>query len=410
MNNLNRHIAQEKYSGIYLLYGEEDYLIRYYRDRLTQGILHGSTDGNINYHYYEGGSVTADDIINQAQSLPFFSDVVLIVVENSGFFKRSTDLASSLEGIPQSTKIIFVEHEVDKRNSLYKYVKSAGTAAELMHKNDNELINWVAAYLKREECLITMRAAKLLISKAGVDMQQLVNELDKLIAYAGEKKQIDIPQVEAIVTTQLSNKIFVMIDNIVDNPEMDSETRVDFIKDIKREIININFLVNSLLKLSKLDVDSVHFIREQVSIKDIIDEAIKNVSVLCDLKNINILVSGNANVKIFCDFKWQVEAITNVIKNCVEHSEVNSKLEIFYDENNIYSEIKIRDYGSGIDKQDLPHIFERFYKGKNSSSESVGIGLALAKSIIESNNGYISVESQVGNGSLFIIKYFKFSD
>ena len=200
----------------------------------------------------------------------------------------------------------------------------------------------------------------------------------------------------------------VMIDNIVDNPEMDSETRVDFIKDIKREIININFLVNSLLKLSKLDVDSVHFIREQVSIKDIIDEAIKNVSVLCDLKNINILVSGNANVKIFCDFKWQVEAITNVIKNCVEHSEVNSKLEISYGENNIYSEIKIRDYGSGIDKQDLPHIFERFYKGKNSSSESVGIGLALAKSIIDSNNGYISVESQVGNGSLFIIKYFKF--
>ena len=202
----------------------------------------------------------------------------------------------------------------------------------------------------------------------------------------------------------------VMIDNIVDNPEMDSETRVDFIKDIKREIININFLVNSLLKLSKLDADSVHFIREQVSIKDIIDEAIKNVSVLCDLKNINILVSGNDNVKIFCDFKWQVEAITNIIKNCVEHSEVNSNLEIFYEENNIYSEIKIRDYGSGIDKQDLPHIFERFYKGKNSSSESVGIGLALAKSIIESNNGYISVESQVSNGSLFIIKYFKFFD
>ena len=154
----------------------------------------------------------------------------------------------------------------------------------------------------------------------------------------------------------------------------------------------------------------MHFIKEQVRIKDIIDEAIKNVSVLCDLKNINILVSGNANVKILCDFKWQVEAITNIIKNCVEHSEVNSNLEIFYEENNIYSEIKIRDYGSGIDKQDLPHIFERFYKGKNSSSESVGIGLALAKSIIESNNGYISVESQVSNGSLFIIKYFKFFD
>ena len=270
MNNLNRHIAQGKYSGIYLLYGEEDYLIRYYRDRLTQGILHGSTDGNINYHYYEGGSVTADDIINQAQSLPFFSDVVLIVVENSGFFKRSTDLASSLEGIPQSTKIIFVEHEVDKRNSLYKYVKSAGTAAELMHKNDNELINWVAAYLKREECLITMRAAKLLISKAGVDMQQLVNELDKLIAYAGEKKQIDIPQVEAIVTTQLSNKIFVMIDNIVSGKSREALKMYKDLLALKESPLTIMSLLtrhyNILLQLKELQGETDGNIAKRIGV------------------------------------------------------------------------------------------------------------------------------------------------
>ena len=236
MNNLNRHIAQGKYSGIYLLYGEEDYLIRYYRDRLTQGILHGSTDGNINYHYYEGGSVTADDIINQAQSLPFFSDVVLIVVDNS----------------------------------LYKYVKSAGTAAELMHKNDNELINWVAAYLKREECLITMRAAKLLISKAGVDMQQLVNELDKLISYAGEKKQIDIPQVEAIVTTQLSNKIFVMIDNIVSGKSREALKMYKDLLALKESPLTIMSLLtrhyNILLQLKELQGETDGNIAKRIGV------------------------------------------------------------------------------------------------------------------------------------------------
>lgn len=202
--------------------------------------------------------------------------------------------------------------------------------------------------------------------------------------------------------------ISVMIDNIIDNPDMDCKTRNEFIKDIRREIININFLVESLLKLSKLDANSVQFIKKQVDVKMIVNEAVKNVSVLCDLKNIKILVNENCNAKVNCDFKWQVEAVTNIIKNCVEHSNNNSKIEITFEENNIYTKIEIKDYGTGIDSNDLPHIFERFYKGKNSSNESVGIGLALAKSIIErDNNGYIDVMSDEKNGTMFTIKYFK---
>lgn len=199
----------------------------------------------------------------------------------------------------------------------------------------------------------------------------------------------------------------VMIDNILDNPQMDEDIKSEFIKDIRRGIININFLVNTLLKLSKLDANSVHFINKNVYVNDIINESIKNVSVLCDLKNINIVANGGKEIHLCCDIKWQVEAITNILKNCIEHSPENSKIEIEYEENNVYIKIQIRDHGIGINEQDLPHIFERFYKGKNSSNESVGIGLSLTKSIVEKNNGYIEAQSEEGRGTTFEIKYFK---
>ena len=198
-----------------------------------------------------------------------------------------------------------------------------------------------------------------------------------------------------------------MLDNILDNPDMSKNIRDEFLKDIKKQTTNISFLINSLLKLSKLDADSVTFIDKDEYIENILEESIKNVGILCELKDAKINISGDKNVKINCDLKWQVEAITNILKNGIEHSNENSQIDINVEENKIYSKIEIKDYGVGIAKEDLPHIFERFYKGKNSSSDSVGIGLALAKSIIEKNNGDISVSSKENEGTVFTIKYFK---
>lgn len=199
--------------------------------------------------------------------------------------------------------------------------------------------------------------------------------------------------------------ILVMLDDLIDDPNMDKETREDFIRDIKRNIININFLVQSILKLSKFDANTINFTKEKKLVKDIVNEAIKNVSTLCDLKNIKLNIKGDNQVKIICDFMWQVEAITNIIKNCVEHSSINGKIDIFYDQNNAYSMIIIKDYGDGIDEHEIAHIFERFYKGKNSSSDSIGIGLALSKTIIENDNGVVVAESNE-TGTKFVIKYF----
>ncbi len=199
--------------------------------------------------------------------------------------------------------------------------------------------------------------------------------------------------------------ILVILDNLIDDEDMPKEVRQDFIRDIKREVSSINFLVQSILKLSKFDSNTIIFIKENILLKDIVNESVKNVSMLCDLKNVDIEVNGESKAKVNCDFMWEVEAVTNIIKNCVEHSNNGSKITVNFEQNNVYSSIIIQDFAGGIDKEDLPHIFERFYKGKNASQDSVGIGLALAKTIIENDNGNINVETD-NIGTKFIIKYF----
>ena len=200
--------------------------------------------------------------------------------------------------------------------------------------------------------------------------------------------------------------ILVMLDNIIEDPDMDINIRNDFIRDIKRNVVNINFLVQALLKLSKFDANTVHFIKQENDLKEIIKESIKNVSTLCDLRNINIEFNAKDKSKIVCDAKWQIEAITNIIKNAIDHSKDNSNIIINVDNNSVYSMIEVIDSGDGISKKDIKHIFERFYKGENATSDSIGIGLALAKTIIEEDNGNINVESNK-TGTKFIIKYFK---
>lgn len=201
--------------------------------------------------------------------------------------------------------------------------------------------------------------------------------------------------------------ITIMIDNILDSPDMNEKTRKKFLINIKREILNINFLVMSLLKLSKFDANVVKFNKESVYLKDIIIESIKNVSMIKELKNITIKVSGDDNIKLLCDFKWQVESITNILKNSIEHTSEYGTVEVNYSENKLYTRILIKDNGKGINSDDLPHIFDRFYKGKNGSDDSFGIGLSLSKTIIEKEGGSITVKSTPNIGTIFTIKYLK---
>ncbi len=200
--------------------------------------------------------------------------------------------------------------------------------------------------------------------------------------------------------------ITILLDNIIGNSDMDVNTRHEFISDIRREIVNINFLVQALLKLSKFDANAVEFIEKEVKLSKIIDSAIKNVMPLCDLQKVEINIEVNESDTLLCDEKWQVEAISNILKNSVEYSNSGGTILVRAKKYKLYTQIDIKDNGKGIEKEEIPHIFERFYKGKNSSKNSIGIGLALSKTIIEKNNGNISVESKVGEGTRFVIKYF----
>ena len=248
------------------------------------------------------------------------------------------------------------------------------------------------------------------------ELSNLKNELYKITVMLKEESEISKKDKENIkisvenISHQLKTpltSITIMLDNLKDNPNMDENTKQKFIFEISKQIDWINWLVISMLKLSKLDANVVQFYEEKINLKRFIDEIIKNLEIPIEIKNQQIVIEGDENASFVGDYKWQKEAVTNIIKNCIEHNKDNGSIFIKYEENILFTKITVRDEGEGISKEDLKHIFERFYKGKNSSENSVGIGLALAKNIIEKNNGMISCKSELDKGTEFVIKYMK---
>lgn len=229
-------------------------------------------------------------------------------------------------------------------------------------------------------------------------------------AYNSNKDKDNIKKSIEDISHQLKTpltSISIMLDNIIDDPDMEANVRSDFINDINREINNINFLVKSLLKLSRFDINAVNYNNDFNNIKLIVNKVVNNVSTLSDLKNIKVNINIQDDFNIYCDFNWQVEALTNIVKNSIEHSFKDKNIIINASDEKLYSKIEITNYGIGINDKDIKHIFDRFYKGENSNEDSFGIGLSLAKTIIEKNNGKISVLSKKNDKTTFTIKYYK---
>lgn len=209
MQRLNQDIKQHTFQRVYCLYGEEDYLKRSYKNRLIKAIA-GDDTMNVNRFTEKEAEIPA--VIEAAETMPFFADYRLVVIENSGLFKREADrLVDYLDHVPESTVILFVEDQMDKRSRLYKKVNAVGCAVELGKQSEKELQTWVLRILKQEGKQISGHAMELFLEMAGDSMENIRTELEKLISYVGERDSILPEDVQAICTPQISGQIFDMI-------------------------------------------------------------------------------------------------------------------------------------------------------------------------------------------------------
>ena len=184
------------------------------------------------------------------------------------------------------------------------------------------------------------------------------------------------------------------------------DKREEFTDTIRAQLIRIEWLVTSLLKLSRLDAGTIVLESRPVPPAEVIGRAAQHLLIPMELKGIEFEVQGEENVTFPGDLSWSAEAFANILKNCMEHTPPGGRIRVMYEENHLYTVISVEDNGEGIAAEDLPHIFERFYKGKNAGADSVGIGLAMAYEILAKEQGKIDVTSKEGEGTRFRVKFY----
>lgn len=216
MQRINSDIKSGDFRQVYLLYGEERYLIHQYKKKLINALC--AADDNMNNHFFEGKGIAVGEVIDLAETMPFFADRKVIVLENSGLLKSGGEqLGEYLNNPNETTTFIFVETEIDKRSKLFKAIQAIGCVVEFTAQDENTLKRWVAGILAKEGKKVTESTIQLFLSKTGTDMENIYKELEKLICYCMEREVIDAEAVETICTTRVTNHIFEMVDAIADN-------------------------------------------------------------------------------------------------------------------------------------------------------------------------------------------------
>lgn len=209
MQTINEDIKNGTFKPVYLLYGEEAFLKQSYKKKLRAAI---TGDDTMNYNYFEGKGLDVNELISLADTMPFFSERRLILIEDSGFFKTSSEaLAEYLPTMPDTTCIVFVEEAVDKRNKLYKKVKDLGHIAEMKRQDSAQLARWAATILAQNGRKITPSTMNLFLERVGDDMENIRMELEKLISYTMGSEVVTVEDVKVITTVQITNKIFDMV-------------------------------------------------------------------------------------------------------------------------------------------------------------------------------------------------------
>lgn len=248
------------------------------------------------------------------------------------------------------------------------------------------------------------------------ELSRLQNELYKITVMLRESSELAGQQKKALadsvsdISHQLKTPLtscLVLLDNLSESENMTEETRRRFLSEITRQLTSVSWLVQVLLKLSRLDAGVVELKEEELSVSALIRSTVEKVGLLAEWKQIDIQVMGEEEPCIKGDRHWLEEALVNLIKNAIEHSPEDSEIRIQVEDNQVYTCIHVRDFGSGISYEDQKHIFERFYRSADAGEDSVGIGLALAQEIMKRQNGYLTVESEPGQGTTFYMKFLK---
>ena len=226
-------------------------------------------------------------------------------------------------------------------------------------------------------------------------------------AEALKKEKSALSDAMSDISHQLKTPLTSMIvmTELLRDPSLPDEKRKEFTVRITNQLERIQWLLTSLLKLAKLDAGTVRFSPSINHLQDLLKKTLEPLSIPIEIKSQTLTVFQR-DASILCDLNWTSEALLNILKNCVEHTPEGGHLEIHCNHTPLYTELLISDNGDGITAEDLPHIFERFYRGKNAGSDSVGIGLAMAQSIITAQGGHITVTSQKGKGTCFSVKFF----
>lgn len=218
MQRINNDIKSGNFQSVYLLCGEERYLKKQYKDKLKNALC--APDDNMNNHFFEGKGISVGEVIDLAETMPFFADRKVIFLENSGLLKSGGEqLAEYLKEQNETTILILVETEIDKRSKLYKTIQSQGCIIEFTQQDEDTLKRWIAGLLAKEGKKITENTVHLFLSKTGTDMENIHGELEKLICYCMDREIVTVEDVEAICTTRVTSHIFDMVDAIANKKQ-----------------------------------------------------------------------------------------------------------------------------------------------------------------------------------------------
>lgn len=268
MQIIKEHIKQNQFKQCYLLYGTEEYLKKLYKDKLKKGII-GDED-TMNFTYFEGKSIEVSRVIEVAETLPFFSERRLILIQNSGLFKSQNDLADYIKQLPDYCYFLFVESEVDKRNRLYKTVKDVGVIAEMNGLDEKNLQMWIVQLLNRSNKKITKDTLTYFVNKSGTDMEGMVQEIEKLVCYAMDKDVITKEDIDAVCITQVSNQIFMMIDAIAMRKQQQALDYYNDLLTLREKPMSILFLItrhfNILLQIKELTGQNRNDVAKKVGV------------------------------------------------------------------------------------------------------------------------------------------------